>query len=316
MFMFNQTKHANSIKVVKMLLVVVVLFAVFWLPLQTFSMIMFLYPDIRKGFEYQSVQYNIFIATYFTCHWLSMAHSCLNPLIYCFMNDKFRSELRALVCRGRRKRQHQLMDTYSTTIRNCHSVQSQSFRSRPQLQQQQQQPQLQATLTCTSSCSTNNNNNNRLEPSSRVDLLVVRPADGQHDDEEVSLASQSISCDTFDHDQDTDEVRPKSPEKMLKLVNKLAMDNQNHNHNYSHHQHQQVFVQVAHQQQASANNNQSPHKGNGQLLVGKVTETLTEVDEDEAEEERQNPARSVDLMVVVVGPSQQAEQKNSSAANV
>lgn len=82
-----------------MLFVVVIMFAVSWLPLQTFSMILFLYPEIREDFEYQSWAYNIFICTYFACHWLSMAHSCLNPLIYCFMNDKFRTDLHDLICR-------------------------------------------------------------------------------------------------------------------------------------------------------------------------------------------------------------------------
>lgn len=81
-----------------MLLVVVVLFAVFWLPLQTFSLIMFLFPEIRGGIEYQSTAYNIVIATYFLCHWLSMAHSCLNPLVYCFMNKKFRTNMHNLLC--------------------------------------------------------------------------------------------------------------------------------------------------------------------------------------------------------------------------
>ena len=79
-----------------MLLVVVLLFAIFWLPLQTFSMVTFLYPSIY--YDYDSLGYTIFIGTYFACHWLSMAHSCLNPLVYCFMNDQFRSDLNALVC--------------------------------------------------------------------------------------------------------------------------------------------------------------------------------------------------------------------------
>lgn len=81
-----------------MLLMVVICFTAFWLPLQTFSMITFLYPEIREGFVYQSLAYNIFIGTYFACHWLSMAHSCLNSLIYCFMNDKFREDLHNLIC--------------------------------------------------------------------------------------------------------------------------------------------------------------------------------------------------------------------------
>uniref|UniRef100_A0A8W7PR49 G-protein coupled receptors family 1 profile domain-containing protein n=2 Tax=gambiae species complex TaxID=44542 RepID=A0A8W7PR49_ANOCL len=48
---------------------------------------------------------------WFACHWLAMSHCCLNPLIYCYMNAKFRAGFRALllrplmrvvVCRSRR----------------------------------------------------------------------------------------------------------------------------------------------------------------------------------------------------------------------
>lgn len=82
-----------------MLCVVVIMFAVSWLPMQTFSMVVYLFPALRQGIKYNSFEYNLFIGTYFVCHWLSMAHSCLNPLIYCFMNDKFLNDLRDLVCR-------------------------------------------------------------------------------------------------------------------------------------------------------------------------------------------------------------------------
>lgn len=85
-------------QVIKMLFVVVILFAIFWLPLQTLSMILFLYPELRQDFEYQSTAYYMFVCTYFFSHWLSMSHSCLNPLVYCFMNDKFRSDLHDLLC--------------------------------------------------------------------------------------------------------------------------------------------------------------------------------------------------------------------------
>ena len=86
-----------------MLFVVVILYAVSWLPLETFSMICFVFPEIRENFIYQSVEYNIFVGSYFACHWLSMAHSCVNPLIYCYMNDKFRSHLHDLVCKRNNK---------------------------------------------------------------------------------------------------------------------------------------------------------------------------------------------------------------------
>lgn len=93
---------SRASQVIKMLIVVVVVFIVSWLPLQTFSMVIFLFPELRQDVEYQSLEYNIFVATYFVCHWLSMMHSCANPLIYCFMNDTFRDDLRDLfVCCSR-----------------------------------------------------------------------------------------------------------------------------------------------------------------------------------------------------------------------
>lgn len=107
----------NSIsQVVKMLLVIVFVFVVSWLPLQTFSMVMFLWPNLRSGFEYQSTQYNIFIATYFASHWLSMAHSCLNPLIYCFMNKNFRTDLHNLICGLNKLRGRSVFDSRQTTV--------------------------------------------------------------------------------------------------------------------------------------------------------------------------------------------------------
>lgn len=99
-------------KVIKMLFVVMVVFVVSWLPLQTFSLIMYLNPNIRQGVEYRSMKYNILVTTYFAFHWLSMAHSCLNPMIYCFMNDKFRTDLKDLICK-----RHQ---TYSSSSYGSH----------------------------------------------------------------------------------------------------------------------------------------------------------------------------------------------------
>lgn len=84
-----------------MLFVVVLMFVVSWLPLQTFSMVVFVYPNLRENYQYQSSEYNLFVGAYFTCHWLSMAHSCFNPLIYCFMSDNFRNDLGELLCKPR-----------------------------------------------------------------------------------------------------------------------------------------------------------------------------------------------------------------------
>lgn len=83
-----------------MLFFIVIIFTVSWLPLQTYQIVILLFPNIRQDIEYNSFQHNFFIGFYFFSHWLSMAHSCLNPLIYCFMNDKFRYNLKELICKS------------------------------------------------------------------------------------------------------------------------------------------------------------------------------------------------------------------------
>ena len=95
-----------------MLMVVVVMFLVSWLPMQTFCLVFYLKPELRANIDYHSLKYNIFVGTCFAFHWLSMAHSSFNPLIYCFMNDKFRSDLNHLF-RGKRSKAA-LLDGHST----------------------------------------------------------------------------------------------------------------------------------------------------------------------------------------------------------
>lgn len=129
-------------QIVKMLIVVVVMFAIFWLPLQTFSLIMFIWPSVRQV-DYASTSYNIFVGTYFTFHWMSMAHSCLNPLIYCFMNPKFRKDLRDLICGlrwagcedGQLFQRRHCFDSYSTTTRTHHYLLHQKKKQRQQQDQ-------------------------------------------------------------------------------------------------------------------------------------------------------------------------------------
>lgn len=80
-----------------MLFMVVILFALFWLPAQTFFLVVILFPGIRNDIVYQSREYNIFVGSYFFFHWLSMFHSCLNPLVYCYWNEKFKTDLHDLL---------------------------------------------------------------------------------------------------------------------------------------------------------------------------------------------------------------------------
>ncbi|XP_023289371.1 RYamide receptor [Orussus abietinus] len=74
----------NKKKVIKMLVIVVALFAICWLPLQTYNVLQYTYPEIN---EYRYI--NII---WFCCDWLAMSNSCYNPFIYGIYNEKFKRE--------------------------------------------------------------------------------------------------------------------------------------------------------------------------------------------------------------------------------
>nr|UNA06200.1 tachykinin-like protein receptor [Hyphantria cunea] len=69
-------------RVVKMMIVVVVIFAVCWLPFHVYFLVTSYYPDVVN---YEHIQ-EIYLAIY----WLAMSNSMYNPIIYCWMNSKFR----------------------------------------------------------------------------------------------------------------------------------------------------------------------------------------------------------------------------------
>ncbi|KAF1531558.1 putative G-protein coupled receptor 83, partial [Eudyptula minor] len=76
-------------KTIKMLMLVVILFSVCWFPLNCYVVLL----------SSQTIRTNN--ALYFAFHWFAMSSTCYNPFIYCWLNDSFQSELKALlnVCR-------------------------------------------------------------------------------------------------------------------------------------------------------------------------------------------------------------------------
>ncbi|XP_069686426.1 neuropeptide Y receptor type 1-like isoform X2 [Periplaneta americana] len=74
----------NKKKVIKMLVIVVALFALCWLPLQTYNVLQYVYPEIN--------QYRYINIIWFCCDWLAMSNSCYNPFIYGIYNEKFKRE--------------------------------------------------------------------------------------------------------------------------------------------------------------------------------------------------------------------------------
>ena len=71
-----------------MLTVMVVLFAVCWLPIHMFTIVVDFLPELRSEDHAQAD--GIVIAVYTTAHWLAMSNSFVNPIIYGFLNDNFR----------------------------------------------------------------------------------------------------------------------------------------------------------------------------------------------------------------------------------
>ncbi|XP_042891201.1 substance-K receptor-like [Penaeus japonicus] len=68
----------NKKKVIKMLSMVVILFAVCWAPLQTYHVLKEIYPAVNM--------YRYINIIWFCCHWLAMSNSCCNPFIYAIYN--------------------------------------------------------------------------------------------------------------------------------------------------------------------------------------------------------------------------------------
>ncbi|XP_059088190.1 RYamide receptor-like [Tigriopus californicus] len=74
----------NKKKVIKMLVVVVSIFAFCWMPWQIYATTMLTIPEVNS--------YRYINIIFFVCHWLAMSNSCYNPFIYGVYSEKFRRE--------------------------------------------------------------------------------------------------------------------------------------------------------------------------------------------------------------------------------
>ena len=78
------------LQVVKMAITIVCVFVICWLPINTIEVleaVAILYPGFLASL---SSNVEAYVAVYITCHWLAMASSFMNPIIYSFLNDTFR----------------------------------------------------------------------------------------------------------------------------------------------------------------------------------------------------------------------------------
>lgn len=76
----------SKMKVLKMLIIIVLLFALSWLPLY----VIFARIKLGSPFEESSVEGELIVTLTPIAQWLGASNSCLNPLLYFFFNGKFR----------------------------------------------------------------------------------------------------------------------------------------------------------------------------------------------------------------------------------
>uniref|UniRef100_A0A034WSP6 Neuropeptide Y receptor n=1 Tax=Bactrocera dorsalis TaxID=27457 RepID=A0A034WSP6_BACDO len=77
-------------KMIKMMVMVVIVFTMCWLPFNV--LVILLNDDAFKIWE--PLPY-----FWFAFHWLAMSHSCYNPIIYCYMNARFRGGFLQIIYR-------------------------------------------------------------------------------------------------------------------------------------------------------------------------------------------------------------------------
>jgi len=74
-----------TVQIVKMMILIVVVFAVCWLPQHVYFVVVSLHPDVTQHASIQHV--------YLVCYWLAMSNAMYNPIIYCSMNARFAGSL-------------------------------------------------------------------------------------------------------------------------------------------------------------------------------------------------------------------------------
>lgn len=93
-FAVRQVIHRSKIRVLKMLIVVVILFAFCWLPLYAVNIRLFFGPPMEIPSREFDLLTQIIIPL---AQWLGLSSCSVNPVIYCLFSGKFRAGYRSLI---------------------------------------------------------------------------------------------------------------------------------------------------------------------------------------------------------------------------
>ncbi|XP_054157241.1 trissin receptor-like [Oppia nitens] len=88
----NSGSDRDKAKIIRMLIAVVIVFSICWLPIKTFMLLLAFWPNMLEIND--KISYYTYIASFFFCHWLAMANSFVNPIIYSFMSKSFRADFK------------------------------------------------------------------------------------------------------------------------------------------------------------------------------------------------------------------------------
>lgn len=104
--------HRSKVKVIKMLLVVVVSFALSWLPLYV------LFTRVKFGGPFTESEEAAVHSLLPVAQWLGASNSCVNPILYAFFNRKFRAGFKAIITSKSCCKPLRYNNEYSTSVRS------------------------------------------------------------------------------------------------------------------------------------------------------------------------------------------------------
>ncbi|XP_037530822.1 neuromedin-K receptor-like [Nematolebias whitei] len=101
-------------KVVKMMIIVVVTFALCWLPYHVYFIV--------TGFNKRLVKWKYIQQVYLSVLWLAMSSTMYNPIIYCCLNSRFRAGFKQVFrwCPFVQMSSYDELELQNTRLRPCH----------------------------------------------------------------------------------------------------------------------------------------------------------------------------------------------------